>query len=429
MPRYCGIDFGTSNSVVTILSDAGEEVIREPSLIYFPEHAETTVERHCGAAAVQHWVGDSMRGRFFQSVKTILPDKGFTHTTINGKKFSASDLVAVMLRFLRQAAEERAGEPIQRAVFGRPARFGANDEEDRVAHDRLREAIEQAGFTDARFELEPVAGAHAYADKAVGLQAGREETVLVADHGGGTSDFTLFVLGLGDDGLPESRRILATHGIRAGGDGFDSAIMWNRIVDYFGHGSHYESFGKYLPVPVHIYHIISRWDQIHFLKTLKYREELHYFLRTSDNPLALRRLIKLVEEDLGYFLFQAIEAAKISLSDASEARVLYERGKLLVDEAVSRGQFDSYIDPDLERIAKAVDTTLGRADPAVDPEDVSTVFLTGGSSRIPAIHRIMAERLPAARLVDDADQFQSVSRGLALAARKRGFAASGDNRE
>jgi hypothetical chaperone protein len=442
MSHYCGIDFGTSNSVVTILSDgSGEEagltepiVIREPSLIFFPEHRETTTARFCGNAAISRYLEQGMRGRFFQSVKTILPENGFTYTLVNGKKFAASDLVAVMLRFLREKAERRVGAPIRRAVFGRPVRFGTSEEQEATALQRLQFAIRQAGFTEAYLQLEPVAGAYAYAassragspvlPRGAAQASGRpDRVVLVADHGGGTSDFTLFVLGHDADGTPMAREVLASHGIRAGGDDFDGAVMWNRLVSYFGYGSHYESFGKYLPIPVHIYHIISRWDQIHFLKTLKYREELRRFLRTADNPLGIRRLIKLVEEDLGYSVFRAIEAAKISLSESDHAAIEYENGKLRIAEPLSRGEFESYIAPKTEEIADAVDATLvaGGIDPSRAHKDVSTVFLTGGSSRVPAVRRVVAERFGADRVVEDMDQFQSVSRGLALFARRSGL--------
>jgi hypothetical chaperone protein len=172
-----------------------------------------------------------------------------------------------------------------------------------------------------------------------------------------------------------------------------------------------------LPVPVHIFHIISRWDQIHFLKTLSYREELRTYLRSSDNPITIRRLIKLVEENLGYFIFRAIESAKIELSESEAASVDYENGRLRIHEQLTRHEFEQYIADDLARIGEAVRVTLEKAGtPAVD-----TVFLTGGSSRVPAIRGVLSASFPDAALVDDADQFRSVSRGLALAARDLGL--------
>lgn len=360
-----------------------------------------------------------MRGRFFQSVKSILPDPGFTVTRINGKPFSAADLVAVMLRCLRERAGELTGTPITRAVLGRPARFSDEADRERVAHERLEQAAEQAGFTHVEFELEPVAGARAFAARADGATL-RGATVFVAGYGGGTSDFTVMELAVDSRGRPAAGSILATHGIRAGGDDFDAAIMWHRIVDQFGHGSHFESFGKWLPVPVHIFHIISRSDQIHFLKTLAYREELRTYLRMSDNPLAIRRLIKLVEEDLGHFIVQAIERAKIDLSTVTSASVDYESGKLRMHETITRAEFDAYIADHVTRIAEAVDQTLHAASRA----SADRVFLTGGSSRVAAVRAVLAERFGEAALVDDADQFQSVSLGLALAARDRGVSVS-----
>jgi hypothetical chaperone protein len=420
MSYYCGIDFGTSNSVVTVLHDGSGDrvqtplVIREPSLMFFPEDAETTSRRYCGRRALEEYVARGMRGRFFQSVKSILPDPGFTRTRVNGKPFSAEDLVAVMLRFLRREAERLVGGPVTRAVIGRPARFSDDPSRETLAQERLERAAAQAGIEEAVYELEPVAGAYAYASRGARGSAG---TVFISDHGGGTSDFTLMRLGADEAGRPRASEILATHGLRAGGDDFDGAIMWNRLVGQFGYDTHYESFGKMLPVPVHIFHIISRWDRIHFLKTLSYREELRTYLRSSDNPIAIRRLIKLVEEDLGYFIFQAIERAKIELSSRQRSAVRYENGKLRIDEGITREQFEGYICEHVTRIAAGVDATLGGA--GVDGSSVDAVFMTGGSAKVPAVRNVLSDRFGEAQIVDDADQFQSVSLGLALAARDR----------
>ena len=363
-----------------------------------------------------------MEGRFFQSVKTVLPDPGFTHTRINGKPFSAEDLVAVMLRHLRRLAEEASGASIDRAVIGRPARFSDDPEREAVAQERLERAVAQAGITEAAYELEPVAGAYAYAAQRAGDGPGSDSsiqprTVFVADHGGGTSDFTVMDLADDGSGRPQAQAVRATHGIRAGGDDFDGAIMWNRLTEQFGRGTHFESFGKMLPVPIHIFHIISRWDQIHFLKTLSYREELRTYLHSSDNPMTIRRLIKLVEENLGYFIFRAIESAKIVLSESGTGTVDYENGKLRIHESVARDDFERYIAKDTERIAEAVALTIGLA----NDSKVDTVFLTGGSSRVPAIREVVRAAFPDAHLIADENQFQSVSFGLALAARDRGL--------
>jgi len=429
MAHFCGIDFGTSNSVVTLVQETTAHpdaalVSREPSLMFFAEDAESTTTRYCGRRALERYIASGMRGRFFQSVKSILPDPGFTVTRINGKPFRAEDLVAVMLRHLREEAELLAGVPITRAAIGRPARFSDDPDRERTAQERLELAVSKAGFTDAVYELEPVAGAYAYA---AGPGAARSVdasgVVFVADHGGGTSDFTVMELSSDAAGRPAASQVLATHGIRAGGDDFDGAIMWNRLVGRFGHGSHFESFGKLLPVPVHIFHIISRWDQIHFLKTLSYREELRTYLASSDNPIAIRSLIKLVDEDLGYFIFRAIESAKIDLSSSHESTIAYESGKLRIDEQLTRSEFDAYIGEYVARIGEAVDATLDRAGEANGrPAEIDAVFMTGGSARVPAVRDVLVSRFGEDRIVDDADQFQSVSRGLALVARDRGLA-------
>lgn len=421
MPYYCGIDFGTSNSVVAVLSTEAKPIvaIREPSLMFFAEDPDTTSERYCGREALAKYIEAGMAGRFFQSIKSILPDPGFTHTIINGKRFSPEDLVAVMLRFLRESAQEATGVEVNCAVVGRPARFSDKIENDVLAQDRLGRAALQAGFDSVEFEFEPVAGAHAYVSRAPDAA---DQLVFVADHGGGTSDFTIFRLGVDRDGLAEAREILATNGLRAGGDDFDAAIMWNRIVEKFGYGATYESFGRYLPIPVHIFRIISRWDQIHFLKTLKYREELKYYHRSADDPLAVRRLMMLVEEDLGYFIASAVERAKIELSDQQSGHVHYEHGKLRIDEEVGRAEFDRYIEEYISAIRTKVEETL--SDASIESKAISRVFVTGGSSRVVAVKQVLAEVFGEESQVEDHDQFESVARGLALTARARGISAT-----
>jgi hypothetical chaperone protein len=193
--------------------------------------------------------------------------------------------------------------------------------------------------------------------------------------------------------------------------------MWNRLVAAFGYGSSYESFGRYLPVPVHIFRIISRWDQIHFLKTTKYREELRYYLRSSDNPLAIRRLIKLVEENLGYFITRAVEKAKIELSSAVSASVEYRKDKLRISEEVTRSEFNHYVAAWISAIREAVDETLALA--GTPASGIDAVFMTGGSSSVPAVQEVLRERFPKGSLVGDERQFESVAHGLALARRSR----------
>ena len=409
MSLYCGVDFGTSNSVITVVDDAGRTVFsrREPTLLYFKDDPDTTADRACGQDALSRYLEDGMSGRFFQSIKTILPDRAFTHTVINGKRFAAEDLVAVMLRFLRDTAARELGVPLTAAIVGRPARFSPDESAEELAQERLERATTQAGFTNVAFEFEPVAGARSY------LSRIRDDAVVfVADHGGGTSDFT--VMSLSPSGRSE---VLATHGIRAGGDDFDAEIMWNRLVAAFGYGSSYESFGRYLPVPVHIFRIISRWDQIHFLKTTKYREELRYYLRSSDNPLAIRRLIKLVEENLGYFITRAVEKAKIELSSAVSASVEYRKDKLRISEEVTRSEFNHYVAAWISAIREAVDETLALA--GTPASGIDAVFMTGGSSSVPAVQEVLRERFPKGSLVGDERQFESVAHGLALACRSR----------
>jgi hypothetical chaperone protein len=412
---YCGVDFGTSNSVITLVDGTGsvQHAIREPSLLYFPEQRETTVERYCGSAARDGWVSGGMRGRFFQSVKTLLPDEGFTGTLINGKRFSAEDLVAVMLRYLRTRMEGESGAAIRRAVIGRPARFSDKDPQDALAQKRLETAARQAGFEEVAFELEPIAGAHAY-----GLRSSRSSTVFVSDHGGGTSDFTIMDIAF-EDGvpLPNHKHVRATHGVRVGGDDFDADIMWTKLVSYFGSGTSYESWGKMLPIPVHIYRTLCRWDRIHLLKSISYHDELRYFRNGASDPAAIERLIALIEEDLGFFLFQAIEKAKFDLSEVPATFISFRRGAIDIESPILVDEFSDSIEARIRQLDGAIERTLELAN--IGNREVSNVFLTGGSSRAQPVRDLLVSRFGEDRVLLDSDQFNSVGTGLAIAARER----------
>jgi hypothetical chaperone protein len=415
MDVFCGIDFGTSNSVVSVLPagkpDAGPDSLMEPTVVFFPNDRETTVNRFIGDAAIRSYLSHGLDGRFFQSFKALLPDRTFRSTKINGKDFKIEDLVAYVLRHLKTAMEERHGVTIRSAVLGRPARFSEDPEEDALAERRLEKAARQAGLTDVRFEFEPIAAAYAY-ERTIR----RPELVLVGDFGGGTSDFTIMNL---DPAVAADRDrsadIIGTSGVYIGGDAFDASILGLKLREYFGYGSTFESFGRHLPVPNHYYALLSQWSRLSLLKSMREREELKDILVSADDRPSVQRLVDLIEHDLGYPLSRSIESAKCRLSSAEAAAIDFASPYFSFRKDLSRAEFETAIAGQLDRIEACVADLLARTD--VAPGRIASVFLTGGSSKIPCLIARFARLFPDSAIHSDSNQFISIARGLALKAR------------
>jgi len=409
MPRlYCGFDFGTSNTVVTVINEAGETLalIADASVLFLPDCGARAQERYVGAEAVDRYIGSGMDGRFIQSIKSVLPDPAFRGTEIYEKRYSAEELVAMVLAHFRNAVEGELGIDVDHAVFGRPVRFSDEPERDRLAEARLRAAAERCGFRDVAFELEPVAAARRFASLvSPGLHG------LVCDFGGGTSDFSVISV---DD---QSRMTVpANHGVRVGGDDFDGEIMWHRLIPYFGYGTKYESFGRMLPVPVHIYQALRQWERIAFLKTSQYREDLRYIHSGANDRIAIEWLMKLIDEDLGFALFQAIRNAKHMLSEEESAAVVFFEHGLELKERIYYDEFASYIEGEIAKVSKAIEHVLREAELSAD--QVGALFLTGGSSFAKPLQERVTGMFPGVPIRLDSDRFNSVSLGLATKARE-----------
>jgi hypothetical chaperone protein len=290
---------------------------------------------------------------------------------------------------------------VTRVVLGRPVHFSARPENDGLAEHRLRDAAVLAGFTDIRFQQEPVAAGWSFASA-----IRQERLVLVADLGGGTADFCLLLF------RPDKRHeVLGVGGARIGGDDFDGRIMWNRLVHRFGYGSRFESWGKMLEVPVHIFVALCRWDRIPFLKESRTWRDLQYILTGSTDVPGITRLMDLIRHDLGFPLYQAIAAAKHALSQNQGSTVALDRDGVTLREEITRAQFEGMVSDDIARIAETVEQTLAAA--GRTPRDVDVCFMTGGCSLVPAVSARFGQIFPG-KLSTEGDAFTSVASGLAL---------------
>jgi hypothetical chaperone protein len=415
MTRAIEIDFGTTNSSVAVAQDKHKaETLRfrtetgvtetYRSVIYFePQMAGVS-----GPRAIERYLAADEKGRLIQSLKSFLATRLFTGTAIYGRQFSVEDLIAVMLRDLRIQAEEQVGKFEGPIVVGRPVRYSTADTEDdnQFAIKRLKVALEKAGIGPVIFEYEPVAAAYFYES---GLD--HDELILIGDFGGGTSDFSLLRVGPGF--RQSSNRILGTEGIALAGDAFDARVVRNLISLKLGRTSEYRSLDKVLPMPEWIYSDLERWHYLSFLKSRDTIQMLRSIQVHSFEPEKIGALLHIVQNDLGFYLHRSVQQMKGELSAESIGTFAFEDHVLQMRTRVKRPAFDAWIQGDLEKIRGAVERLLVRTN--IGYGDVDRVFLTGGSSLVPAVRAIFQERFGTDR-ISSGNEFTSVAKGLALRA-------------
>lgn len=397
-----GIDFGTSNSVLSILDTNKKEIVktfRQSSLLYFKDNKQFFV----GNESIQQYLTNNMNGRLLKSIKTLLPQSSFSFTYIFGKKFFAEDLVALVLSFLKNEADQFLGEDIKEVVLGRPVVFSEDPVKDKLAENRLLSAAKKAGFEKIWFQYEPIGAGFLYEQSIP-----KPETVLIGDFGGGTSDFTLMRLDKNNSTQKDRKcDIIKTGGIHIGGDDFDAAIMWNKLVPFFGYGIKYESFGKMLDLPVHVFRTLCEWEQMAFLKEGKIRKQLDtYYLYTNKN-VALERLMSLIDNNLGFALFQTIEKSKIELSEKEKTEIHFNQSNINIQEVLEHEEFKRFTDQDIEKIDAFLENFLKSTTTPVDK-----VFLTGGTSSLKGILELFRKRFSPEKIFSG-DNFNSVAEGLA----------------
>jgi hypothetical chaperone protein len=420
-----GLDFGTTNSAIALAApgeaprlalfagpDGPEPTFR--SLLYFDREDERApVVAHAGPSALVHYLErEEHHGRLVQSLKSFLSSRLFSSTSIFGRSYRLEQLIGTLVGALRREAEAFYGEPVVRAVVGRPVHFvGAKEAaDDELATTRLRASLVNAGFQEVTFEYEPVGAAYHYER---GLTS--DELILIADFGGGTSDFSLLRVGPGYRGAGRrADAVLGHDGVGVAGDAFDGKLVRHCVTPLLGRGAEFESvFGRRLPVPSWIYAHLERWHHVSFLKSPRTLQLLLDLRREAVEPARLDALIRVVENDLGFLLYRATEAAKRTLSREREARFLLAHDALTIDTRVTREEFEAWIAEELAEIRACVERLLTRT--GMTPDGVDRVFLTGGSSFVPAVRRIFEEHFGAEKIRSGAE-LTSIANGLALEA-------------
>lgn len=416
-----GLDFGTTHSAIAVFNNDKVEVVPVDksggkimrSVLFFPDKHNKHDERYkfyIGQEAIDLYIESEMEGRLLQSIKSLLPSKWFNATYIQNRTYNVADLICLIISNLKKKADKMTGVDVKTVILGRPAIFSedGDKEKEELAVKRLLFAAKNSGFEEVYLQIEPIAAAFSYE-----LLLSKPELVFVADLGGGTSDFTL--MKLSPEKAKQSDRksdILATSGIRIAGDDFDSDIMWGKLVKYFGYGSKFESsIDKWFDMPIYLMRTICKWYKISMLKTIRDRNIIHDIAIHSDNPEAIERLQTLIGENLGFALFQAIEKAKCGLSMKEEEKINFHQSIIDIDEIIKRIEFEAMISEKMNKISQCIDKLL--LDSKVKISEIDSVFLTGGTSFVPYVKKLLAEKFGADK-IKPGDAFLSVVNGLAL---------------
>ena len=425
--RFVGLDFGTTNSAIGVADGDRVTLARFDhqggttdtfrSVLYFHPDARDARGRYqavAGPRAIDRYLEAEGKGRLIQSLKSYVADRGFQATSIFTRTHTIVDLLALLLADLRAQAEEQLGPLGERIVVGRPVHFAhaSAPDDETLAIGRLREALGRVGWTDVVFEYEPVAAAYYYEQ-----QLDHDQRVLIADFGGGTSDFSLIEVGPSHR-KSGKRNILGSDGVGIAGDALDAKVLHNVVAPMLGLGATYRAmFGRELEVPVWIYAKLRRWHHLSFLKTKKNMELIEEIASQSDDAARPRieALVHILDYDLGYHLYRAVERAKVALSGADSTHFVFADPPLLDIQAdLRRTQFEGWIEEETTAMAQCVDRLL--ASTGVAAKDVDQVFMTGGTSFVPAVRRIFDERFGASKIRAGGEMI-SVATGLALRAR------------
>lgn len=419
MSLSIGLDFGTTNTVATMVNAAGQaEAIQfahkgqaldafRSVLCFWETHDSGARRTHAEAGpwAIDQFLDLSGECRFIQSFKTFAASPHFTDTLVYARRLKFEDLLASFLARVRAHAGRDFPE---RVVIGRPVKFAGAAPDEELARTRYEAALRTAGFREIHHVYEPVAAAYFFAQR---LDA--EATILVADFGGGTSDFSVVRFSPSANGL--NYKPLAHAGVGIAGDAFDYRIVDHVVARAFGKGSEYLSWGKVLPVPNSYFTKFGRWNELSIMRHSRDYRELQQLVEASLDPDRIRAFLAFLDADAGYAMNRAVTAAKLQLSHSPEATLSLHAAGVDIERTIKRADFEDWIAPELTGIGACVDRVLHEA--SLSESGIDRVFLTGGSSFVPAVRAQFESRFGAAK-VETGDQLVSIAYGLALIARE-----------
>ncbi|MBY5337713.1 Hsp70 family protein [Rhizobium leguminosarum] len=417
MAQALGFDFGTTNTVLAMADGGATRSMAFTSTqgtadsmrtaLSFMKDAQlgaSALKVEAGHAAIRQFIDNPGECRFLQSIKTFAASALFQGTLIFAKRHNFEDLMEIFVRRLRNYAGDNWPADVGRIVTGRPVHFAGASPDPALATERYNAALSRFGFPEIHYVYEPVAAAFYFAQNLK-----QDATVLVADFGGGTTDYSLIRF------ETVAGRLTATpighSGVGVAGDHFDYRMIDNIVAPLIGKGSHFKSFDKILEVPSNYYSSFGRWNQLSIFKTTREFEDLKKLVRTSLEPEKLEIFIDLIDHDEGYPLYQAVSATKMALSTSEEAPFDFAPLGRGGHRSIKRSDFEGWIADDLARIEGALDDVLDKTE--TKPAEIDKVFLTGGTSFVPAVRRIFTERFEHDR-IESGGELLSIAHGLAL---------------
>jgi hypothetical chaperone protein len=411
---YCAIDFGTSNSAVAVPDGAALRLAPVegayttlPTAVFFNTDENT---RGYGRAALEAYI-DGFDGRLMRSMKSILGSPLAENSTDlgDGSAIKYTDVIAIFVDHLKRSAEASAGGPINRAVLGRPVFFVDDDPRaDQLAQQQLEAAARSVGLREIHFQYEPIAAAFDYESHLT-----EEGLVLVADIGGGTSDFSL--VRVGPERMKRVERkddVLAHHGVHVAGTDFDRRVELATILRELGYQA-LDPEGR--EIPNRVYFDLATWHLINTVYAPKRVSELALMRHLFTNLKHHDRMMRVVERRLGHALAAHAEEAKIGVEAGGETMIdlelVEEDLRLAFDEAqlIKAGHDETL------RIVQAARDTVQAA--GVAPRDVGAIYFTGGSTGLAFLSGALSAAFPDARPVFG-DRLASVATGLGIHARR-----------
>ena len=410
---YCAIDFGTSNSAVALpgapvrLAEVEGTFATLPTAVFFNVDEG---RREFGRAAVQDYI-DGYDGRLMRSMKSILGSSLAEQTTDigDGSAIRFVDVITLFLQHLKQKAEATAQRSLTRTVLGRPVFFVDDDEQaDRMAQNQLQAAAHAVGFSEIHFQYEPIAAAFDYESR---LQD--ERLVLVADIGGGTSDFSLVRVGPQRAAKLERKDdVLAHHGVHVAGTDFDKRVELTSIMRELG----YQSMApEGREVPSRVYFDLSTWHLINSVYSPRRFGEFKLIKHLYTDPQHHTRLMRVIERRLGHVLMGQAEQAKIAVAAGGSTSIDLEQ----VEEALRIAFDEQHLieagQEEKSRIAQAARETALMA--GVSPDQVAAIYFTGGTTGLKFLSDAIAGAFPAAEAVFG-DPLASVAKGLGIHAQR-----------
>ena len=413
-----GLDFGTTNTIVSTLGVHGHADLQKftfenkkfaefrSAMTFWREvdNQSSTLNIAAGPWAVGEFSKFPEDSRYLQSFKTFAASESFQHTMIYGEQFRFEDLLQNFYDTMISHTGAQHHPAKSRLVIGRPVRFAGHSPNEAIAVKRYGKAFGDHGYSEIVTVLEPVAAAFYYARK---LQ--RDTTVLVGDFGGGTSDFSIIHFEFLDGKM--TFRGLATSGVPVAGDALDYRIIDNVVSPRLGKDTKYVSFGSELDMPSKYYGMLARWSDRFLLRSSKTLRDLNELRRMSRAPAEIEKLIKVIENDSGIELHRSVGALKNALSQHDQATFSFQCAGVNIETQVTRTDFETWIETELNRMRGGIQAVLDAAN--LESEGIDQVFLTGGTSLVPAVRRLFSDDFGFSS-IDSGDELISISAGLAL---------------